>query len=495
MTTNLKNILSQIHKICSDLVDSVCGAAAGTSSFEMEALIFERVHALGLELMSAYFAVQAPHYRWSSATDTDGHVLHYNCERGAQFYSIFGEVPLTRSYYCGDGRGWFPMDAALNLPPKGASDFQRKMVEELSLSMSFVDTTAFLARYFPLATSTRAVQEVVYTDSLDAGAYYAQAPAPTPSQRASILVVQGDGKGVPMVKQTLAVEIEPGKPKEPPKREGKKKEATVVSVSTHSPFIRTPEQVVASLFDGKVINSDSQQTVASKRVWATMEGKQPALAQARTWVGQFEGDHIRERVTLSDGLPSLQRALDEAFPEHVRVLDLMHALGYLWKAADVWFGKSKHGRAWVRDSVLILLQGKAADIVEEVDRWGRETSSAGKLILENAANYLRNNLDAMAYNVYLGKGWPIATGMIEGACRHIVKDRCERSGMRWTGDGVEAILRLRCLHANGDWEAYHRFRMASRHHILYGAPAPKLMNTQDTNVHEFNATQQFAKAA
>jgi len=85
--------------------------------------------------------------------------------------------------------------------------------------------------------------------------------------------------------------------------------------------------------------------------------------------------------------------------------------------------------------------------------------------IERSAGYFEKNIQAMKYDEYLAKGWPIATGIIEGACRHVVKDRCERSGMRWTEQGVEAFLRLRCIHQNGDWEAYgysaefdHRFR-------------------------------------
>jgi len=167
-----------------------------------------------------------------------------------------------------------------------------------------------MAKYFRVATSTRAVQEAVRTDSLDAEAYYVQAPALVPICSANILVVQADSKGVPVVKQARDAQPEPGKPKGPPKRIGKKKEATVVSVSAHAPFFRTPEQVVKSLFDKEPVRDDPHRTVALKREWATMEGKARALTQAHTWAAQIDGDHVTDHVTLCDGLPSLQRAMD-----------------------------------------------------------------------------------------------------------------------------------------------------------------------------------------
>jgi len=91
---------------------------------------------------------------------------------------------------------------------------------------------------------------------------------------------------------------------------------------------------------------------------------------------------------------------------------------------------------------------------------------------DGVALYLERNAPYMDYATYLACGWPIATGVIEGACRHLVKDRCELSGMRWTIDGAEALLHLRCIHENGDWDAFHAFRRRQRHQRLYAVPYP-----------------------
>jgi hypothetical protein len=93
--------------------------------------------------------------------------------------------------------------------------------------------------------------------------------------------------------------------------------------------------------------------------------------------------------------------------------------------------------------------------------------------LLKTAGYFERNLPYMDYHVYLANGWPIASGVIEGACRHFVKDRCELSGMRWTQDGAEHLLRLRAVAENDDWDAYHRFRKRQRHMRLYQCPFPE----------------------
>jgi len=100
------------------------------------------------------------------------------------------------------------------------------------------------------------------------------------------------------------------------------------------------------------------------------------------------------------------------------------------------------------------------------------TRPAARATLTKVAAYLERNAPSMDYAAYLARGWPIATGVIEGACRHLVKDRCELSGMRWTIDGAEALLHLRCVQENGDWDAYHAFRRRQRHLRLYAVPYP-----------------------
>jgi hypothetical protein len=248
--------------------------------------------------------------------------------------------------------------------------------------------------------------------------------------------------------------------------------ATVVTVATYAPLTRTPEQIVASLFDDKTY-IPAPNGHSFKRVWATMKGKDAAITQSKTFVAQAMSEQIVDRVLLSDGETALKQRLCSAYPDFVHVLDLIHAMSYLWLAAGAQFGKnSDKDKAWVREATLQMLSGKAQAVVEELYVWAEAAVAADcpskYTPIETAAWYLDGYLDSMRYDLYLAKGWPIATGMVEGACRHVVKDRCERSGQRWTQHGVEGMLRLRCIAENGDWDAYHAYRIEQRHQNVYG---------------------------
>jgi len=121
-----------------------------------------------------------------------------------------------------------------------------------------------------------------------------------------------------------------------------------------------------------------------------------------------------------------------------------------------------------------MLSGETEQIISEFRHLaqGANCSSTQREKLTKTANYFERNLPYMDYPTYLAKSWPIASGVIEGACRHFVKDRFELSGMRWTQAGAENLLRLRAVAENDDWDAYHDFRKRQRHDRLYDIPFP-----------------------
>jgi len=91
--------------------------------------------------------------------------------------------------------------------------------------------------------------------------------------------------------------------------------------------------------------------------------------------------------------------------------------------------------------------------------------------VEAAIRYYENNRDHMRYDEYLAAGYPIGSGVAEGACRHLVKDRMERTGMRWTVDGAQAMLHLRATYLNGDWQQFIDYRIETEQEALYGRTA------------------------
>jgi hypothetical protein len=158
-------------------------------------------------------------------------------------------------------------------------------------------------------------------------------------------------------------------------------------------------------------------------------------------------------------------------------LDFIHADEYLWKVANRLLGETNEQRIeWVAHRALQMLSGETKEIIAEFRRIAQEPnrSASQREQLTKSANYFERNLPYLDYPTSLSKGWPIASGVIEGACRHLVKDRMELSGMRWTQNGAENLLHLRAVAENEDWDAFHDFRKRQRHARLYNIPFPGL---------------------
>jgi hypothetical protein len=320
-------------------------------------------------------------------------------------------------------------------------------------------------------------------DSAEVEAYYAQKAAPTPSSEAEILVIQADGKGVPMIlAEKPADKVRLGKGE----KRGRKKEAVVTGVYTIAPAMRTPEQVVSSFFD-QIDELGERSKPQNKQIWATLDGKDTALVRLARQVTPRQGSHIQDQVALCDGCEALQSRIAKHFPDFSQVLDFIHANEYLWDVANSLLGESDEQRIeWMKSHTLQILSGQTEQLITEFRQLAQQpkTRVAQRTQLQKTANYFERNLPYMNYPIYLSKGWPIASGVIEGACRHFVKDRCELSGMRWLQTGAENLLRLRAVAENEDWDDYHTYRKQRRHCRLYASPQtfPEVPEVQAVNL-------------
>jgi hypothetical protein len=438
---------------------------------------------LGAKLLSLFFAMRSERCDRNGITLSDGGCVPYHRDSKRDYVSIFGKVVIRRPYFYKAGHGGHsPLDAELSLGEDSHSDLVREISAYLNVDGIYHKTGEFLGRLLGLALSTRTMQEVIAEDASSVVDYYAQKPAPDPTSEAEILVVQADGKGVPMVLDTPA-EAKPRLGKG--EKRGRKKEAVVTTLYTIAPAPRTPQAVVDSLFDGRAGDASASSTPRSgpqnKHIWATLEGKDTALMRLAQNVSSREGVHIRARVALCDGCEALQTRLAQFCPDFTQVLDLIHANEYLWDVANSLWGETNPERlTWMRQHTLQMLSGQTQQLIDEFRQQAEQpqTTATQRTQLLKTANYFERNLPVMDYPTYLERGWPIASGVIEGACRHFVKDRCELSGMRWTQDGAEHLLRLRAVAENGDWEIYHSFRKQQRHTRLYAIPFPGSTNLE-----------------
>jgi hypothetical protein len=476
MSTNSEEIVQQIRDKFEALLRFASGASTEhtPTAYEFEHTLLRRLLEMGKMLLMLFFTSQSKALRPARITTPEGQSLPYHSQKRKSYLSVFGKVSFQRSYYYQD-QGYFPLDALLNLPQKGCSDLLREWREQLAVCDPYHKAGGILANILgqKLAFSSRCLAEQIREDSKQVEDYYAKAPPPAPNLSATILVVQADGKGVPMIKP----EPEAGKARlGKGEKAARKKEAIVTCVYTMPPFVRTPEEVVNS-FCYKSKTAYAAKPVAgsqNKRWWATLSGKAAAMKFTRKQVQAQEGTQIQHRVALTDGSDPLQRQVQAQLPEFTLILDLVHADEYLWKAANALLGENSPQRTdWVAERTLQMLSGKTQAVIDECRQIADKPSCRARkqTVLRKVAAYYERNLSFMQYDQYLAAGFPIATGVIEGACRHIVKDRCELSGMRWTQSGAEALLHLRCVAENGDFEAYHAYLRTERQRNVYKVTA------------------------
>jgi len=284
------------------------------------------------------------------------------------------------------------------------------------------------------------------------------------------LVAAVDGKGIPMVKPGGAqpsVRLTKGQ------KANKKRMATVAAVFTRAPWVRTPEQVVESLFRTERQTPAAGQTPPrpeNKRVWASLlKGKTAVIEEVAQEMQRRDPQGIKTRVAVTDGERALQIRVEGTLGVTL-ILDLLHVLEKLWKAAYVFHSEgSLEGELWVLDRTLRILFGDVSQVVKGIRQsvTKRGLSGARRKTLCGVADYLHRNRARMRYDEYLAKGWPIASGPVEGACKNLIKDRMERSGMRWTEDMAEAIVQLRAIYLSGDFDRYWAFHIAKDQQRLH----------------------------
>ena len=478
MASNVEQTVHQLQHDFQTLMAYVTGPEAQShTAYEVELTLFRRLLALGAALLRLFFVTRAAVRPSEPVTAPGGVCWAYHDQRPTTYYSVFGKVRFWRHYYTAAGQaGMCPLDAALSLPAHCYSDLLREWAAYGTTDASYRESQTVLERILGLSLSVQTLETCVADDAGDVATFYDPPAVPTALPTVgTILVIQADGKGVPMVASQPAPEAPPVRLGKGQKRT-KKKEAVVTGLYTIAPYRRTPEEVVAALLrDSSHTGSAARPVPVGKELHATLDGKKVAMTRLVERVAQRDTLHIQQRVALSDGAEALQQQLLTHFPQYTLVLDIIHATEYLWDAANALLGETHAGRtAWVRGHLEQMLAGHTEALITalEAEAHGPTCTATQRQTVLRTVGYYQRNRPYMHYDQYLACGWPIGTGVIEGACGHLVKDRMEQAGMRWTKTGAQAVLDLRAVRINSHWDAYWQFHRQQQHQRLYGAATP-----------------------
>jgi hypothetical protein len=437
--------------------------------------------ALGHDLLTAFVAHQGDGDLGPEVETADGRIVRRLPEPHERRYvSIFGALTITRVVY-GTREGQkielVPLDERLGLPEGEFSYVLEDWGQRFCLKESFAEAGRSLAMLLGLRLGRRTLEQMNRDVAGDATPFREAIEPPSPEEEGALLVVTADGKGVPMRKP------EPDGPQPHHRRTkgekaNKKRMACVGAVYSIEPFVRTADDILDEVLRDK--RAKDRPKPQHKHVWAEMirevEGQPPVTAKDGLFCQLFDELAVRNLgqdrpvVCLMDGERSLWDAQKVYFPEAIGVLDLFHVLERVWGVAHCFHKEgSDEAEQYVEERLRELLEGRVGSVIEGFGQRMMQERLRGtrREVVKSAIEYLENNRGHMKYDEYLAAGYPIGSGVAEGACRHLVKDRMEQTGMRWTVGGAQAMLHVRALYLNEQWEDFLEFRTQQEQARLY----------------------------
>ena len=339
-----------------------------------------------------------------------------------------------------------PIDARLNLPDNKASYLLQEFTQLFCVEKAFGVGARQFETVFGQKLSVDVLEGINRAMGDQADRFLDQLPTPPAKEEGAILVTTADGKGVPLVKDD-AQKVPAFDKKERP---GNRRMATLGCVYTVDPYVRTPEQIVAALFRDDTVPQPTQDRPEAcfkhYRAYFAEEDEEAgqtvaSVYPAWAWIAQeVKARHQSGQpiIRLMDGQPNLGTAAEVCLEEVVSelreapqpfalvdILDILHVSGYVWKAAKAFHSHKEHQEGFVQNRLLRILRGEAAGVISGMRRMASQHNLKGEALkaVTTACNYFETNLARMRYDEYLQAGYPIASGVIEGACRHVIKDR------------------------------------------------------------------------
>lgn len=468
-------------------LDGICawleGAdAADLTHGELEDELGERGRELLRRLFQDHLDRLCAQEERVEVTDADG-VERRSVEQGHERHltTVFGEVTVERFAYRQRGHANLcPLDAALNLPAERHSHGLRRLAAIESSRGSFDQAVDGIDRATGQRIGKRQTEQLAAAAAVDFEEFYATREV-TATGDGDVVVLTADGKGVVMrpdglrdqtakaaSSAKLTTRLSKGE------KRNRKRMATVGAVYEAAPSPRTPADIMAR---ADSINETPPAPPKATNKWLVASVAEDAASvitavfdeaerrdpnHSRTWVALVDGNnHQIDRL----GAEADRRGIDL----HI-VCDFVHVLEYLWSAAWSFYDEGDPAaEAWVHDNATKILEGHATRVAAAIRRKStyHQLPASRRANAERAANYLTNKATYLDYQTALTAGWPIATGVIEGACRHLVKDRMDITGARWGLDGAEAVLKLRAVRTNGDFDDYWRYHLNQEHHRVH----------------------------
>lgn len=457
----------------------------------MERGILDGLLKLGYELLS--HVIKSKSKLLSEKSDENENLKHLEKkgEKERKFLSIFGQMSIERHLRWNKTQGvYYELDELLELPPKQWSYNLQEWVGENASENNFAESVKLLNKVLRLNLSGKSSQRNVDSLGPYVDSYYESLPKE--AEKESICFSASfDGKGVPKIVEKQVREGNPKKRLSPGEKKGKKQMATVSVTSTFYPKERTKASILKALVEsnsGKVEKQEEQKANQNENRWHQKIHRRAFLdnqAKAIT----YGLDDIRLRmvnpqsrfVVPIDGGIGLESKVLSYVKKHKMeeqfdgiIIDIIHVSEYIWDVATSLFGTESTIRTdWVRKMLEDILDSKIGLVLSDlklIRKKGTLTASQ-RTQLDKTIRYLKNHGHNMDYKCFIEKGYPISSALAESTCGHLVKDRMEDSGMRWSSQGAQNMMDLRAVKLNEDMDSFMDFVVKQQRKELLNSAA------------------------
>lgn len=395
-----------------------------------------------------------------------------------RYVSVFGEITVSRAVYGTretQKHEVVPLDARLNLPQSDFSYFLQELDQAQVVRNSYSESRSTMEQILGIHQSVGSLEKMNVSMSESVESFRESQPVPEASDEGPILVFTADCKGVPI--RRAKGESKPEGRLKKGQKPGKKRMACVGAVYTIDPFERDADDVVDEVFREEAQKDRPKPRHKQVRAELSREVDGEEF-NAKEEIFKWFGDQLSARdpyenkqvVCLMDGERALWKQALLFFPFVICILDIYHVLERLWQAAYCFHPEgSDEAKEFVQVRLSRILEGDLGYVIGGLKQMQTKLKLVGskKKNLTSVITYLENNRDYMRYDSYLSAGYPIGSGVAEGACRYVVKDRMELTGMRWRVEGAQSMLSLRAIYINGDWTSFQRHRIEKERARLY----------------------------
>jgi hypothetical protein len=463
---------ARLKEAIQDLTGWVRGQSDGTSLFAFEKALWPRLMLVYQLTVALFIAVRREQINLNDWQAQGWRIKRLFSRRRVS--TLGGAVAFGRAYLTRRGSGgWFPLDAALGMTRDGFSWRVIDVVTRLATRLSYASVQHTLKALIGWSPSTEAIETLTIGLGQSAPAFME-----TQGKLANdgeILVIEVDGKAAPMVTEAeLAARRRPRQ-----KRTGckcqrhrrRQRRATKVKKRKkrgHNSKNGRSATLIA-MYTLKRGADGRLHGPINKKIWGQFGTRQAALEWAREQAKRrgFGEDKPGTVQIVIDGERCLRKRLKGLFPKAIITLDLRHAQERLWKVGRLFYEDgSAELEQWVEPFNQLLVNGRINALLKRLREVRASVSSRGpntaakRATLDEQLNYFTERKTIMRYGEYRRKDLVLATGVIEGACRYVVAERLDCSGMRWSPEGAEPVLQLRCIELNGDWDQFIQWTMA-----------------------------------